>query len=108
MPLMLASAFGIRGQHITRKAEVEAALDTMLAKGRTASSIDERKCLAVGALAPKYSEMLEELSPNATSGQCIGTLNPETLRTCLRVVRHRGFQVCSMNMEAATDRIYKY
>ena len=29
--------------------------------------------------------------------------NPETLERVLRVVRHRGFQVCSMNMEAATD-----
>ncbi|MBA1849024.1 acetolactate synthase, partial [Escherichia coli] len=28
--LMLASAFGIPGQHITRKDQVEAALDTML------------------------------------------------------------------------------
>ncbi|MFO6425698.1 thiamine pyrophosphate-dependent enzyme [Escherichia coli] len=28
--LMLASAFGIPGQHITRKIQVEAALDTML------------------------------------------------------------------------------
>ena len=29
--------------------------------------------------------------------------NPETLERVLRVVRHRGFQVCSMTMEAATD-----
>ena len=29
--------------------------------------------------------------------------NPETLERVLRVVRHRGFQVCSMNMETATD-----
>ncbi|MCF3730350.1 hypothetical protein L2E25_25335, partial [Salmonella enterica subsp. enterica serovar Weltevreden] len=29
--LLLASAFGIPGQHITRKDHVEAALDTMLA-----------------------------------------------------------------------------
>ncbi|EJJ6950627.1 acetolactate synthase 2 small subunit [Salmonella enterica] len=29
--------------------------------------------------------------------------NPETLERVLRVVRHRGFQVCSMNMEATTD-----
>lgn len=29
--------------------------------------------------------------------------NPETLERVLRVVRHRGFQVCSMNMEAATE-----
>ena len=29
--------------------------------------------------------------------------NPETLERVLRVVRHRGFQVCSMNMEAASD-----
>ncbi|TGC88178.1 acetolactate synthase 2 small subunit [Salmonella enterica subsp. enterica serovar Wilhelmsburg] len=28
---------------------------------------------------------------------------PATLERVLRVVRHRGFQVCSMNMEAATD-----
>lgn len=25
--------------------------------------------------------------------------NPETLERVLRVVRHRGFQICSMNME---------
>ncbi|ECB8787458.1 acetolactate synthase 2 small subunit [Salmonella enterica subsp. enterica serovar London] len=29
--------------------------------------------------------------------------NPETLERVLRVVRNRGFQVCSMNMEAASD-----
>ncbi|UNB76131.1 acetolactate synthase 2 small subunit [Escherichia coli] len=27
--------------------------------------------------------------------------NPETLERVLRVVRHRGFHVCSMNMETA-------
>ena len=29
--------------------------------------------------------------------------NPETLERVLRVVRHRGFQICAMNMEAAAD-----
>ena len=29
--------------------------------------------------------------------------NPETLERVLRVVRHRGFHVCSMNMVAASD-----
>ena len=29
--------------------------------------------------------------------------NPETLERVLRVVRHRGFQICSMNMETAND-----
>ena len=29
--------------------------------------------------------------------------NPETLERVLRVVRHRGFQVCSMNMETTAD-----
>ena len=29
--------------------------------------------------------------------------NPETLERVLRVVRHRGFQICSMNMETAGD-----
>ncbi|XTZ38450.1 acetolactate synthase 2 small subunit [Salmonella enterica] len=29
--------------------------------------------------------------------------NPETLERVLRVVRHRGFQVCSMNMETTSD-----
>ena len=29
--------------------------------------------------------------------------NPETVERVLRVVRHRGFQVCAMNMEVATD-----
>jgi len=33
--------------------------------------------------------------------------NPETLERVLRVVRHRGFQVCSMNMEAASDAQYR-
>ena len=28
--------------------------------------------------------------------------NPETLERVLRVVRHRGFQICAMNMETAT------
>ncbi len=40
---MLASAFGIPGQHITRKDEVEAALDTMLAsEGVPASRLNRR------------------------------------------------------------------
>ncbi|MGY5959062.1 acetolactate synthase 2 small subunit [Kosakonia sp. BK9b] len=30
-------------------------------------------------------------------------LNPETLERVLRVVRHRGFQVCAMNMETDSD-----
>ncbi|STJ14381.1 acetolactate synthase isozyme II small subunit [Escherichia coli] len=35
--------------------------------------------------------------------------NPETLERVLRVVRHRGFHVCSMNMAAASDaQKYKY
>jgi acetolactate synthase, small subunit (EC 2.2.1.6) len=29
--------------------------------------------------------------------------NPGTLERVLRVVRHRGFQICAMNMEAASD-----
>ncbi|MTH47556.1 acetolactate synthase 2 small subunit [Intestinirhabdus alba] len=29
--------------------------------------------------------------------------NPETLERVLRVVRHRGFQVCSINMETTSD-----
>ena len=29
--------------------------------------------------------------------------NPETLERVLRVVRHRGFQVCAINMETASD-----
>ena len=29
--------------------------------------------------------------------------NPEPLERVLRVVRHRGFHVCSMNMAAASD-----
>ncbi|WES68237.1 acetolactate synthase 2 small subunit [Superficieibacter sp. HKU1] len=29
--------------------------------------------------------------------------NPETLERVLRVVRHRGFHICAMNMETATD-----
>ncbi|HFZ8996610.1 TPA: acetolactate synthase 2 small subunit [Citrobacter freundii] len=29
--------------------------------------------------------------------------NPETLERVLRVVRHRGFQVCAMNMATASD-----
>lgn len=34
-------------------------------------------------------------------------LRPETLERVLRVVRHRGFHICAMNMEAApgTDDI---
>ena len=31
--------------------------------------------------------------------------NPETLERVLRVVRHRGFQICAMNMETATDAL---
>lgn len=30
--------------------------------------------------------------------------NPETLERVLRVVRHRGFQICSMNMETGHRR----
>ncbi|MFK3663560.1 acetolactate synthase 2 small subunit [Scandinavium sp. NPDC088450] len=29
--------------------------------------------------------------------------NPETLERVLRVVRHRGFQICAMNMETGSD-----
>ena len=29
--------------------------------------------------------------------------NPETLERVLRVVRHRGFQICAMNMATAAD-----
>lgn len=29
--------------------------------------------------------------------------NPETLERVLRVVRHRGFQICAMNMETTND-----
>jgi acetolactate synthase II small subunit len=34
--------------------------------------------------------------------------NPETLERVLRVVRHRGFQICAMNMETAADARNKY
>ncbi|EAO7485898.1 acetolactate synthase 2 catalytic subunit [Salmonella enterica] len=64
--LMLASAFGIQGQHITRKDQVEAALDTMLASEGPYLlhvSIDELE--NVWPLVPpgaSNSEMLEKLS----------------------------------------------
>ncbi|EBU6471305.1 acetolactate synthase 2 catalytic subunit [Salmonella enterica] len=64
--LMLASAFGILGQHITRKDQVEAALDTMLASEGPYLlhvSIDELE--NVWPLVPpgaSNSEMLEKLS----------------------------------------------
>ncbi|EIK6210395.1 acetolactate synthase 2 catalytic subunit [Salmonella enterica] len=64
--LMLASAFGIPGQHITRKDQVEAALDTMLASEGPYLlhvSIDELE--NVWPLVPpgaSNSEMLEKLS----------------------------------------------
>ncbi|MDJ7597949.1 acetolactate synthase 2 catalytic subunit [Salmonella enterica] len=64
--LMLASAFGIPGQHITRKDQVEAALDTMLASEGPYLlhvSIDEFE--NVWPLVPpgaSNSEMLEKLS----------------------------------------------
>ncbi|EAP0945896.1 acetolactate synthase 2 catalytic subunit [Salmonella enterica] len=64
--LMLACAFGIQGQHITRKDQVEAALDTMLASEGPYLlhvSIDELE--NVWPLVPpgaSNSEMLEKLS----------------------------------------------
>ena len=64
--LMLASAFGIPGQHITRKDQVEAALDTMLNSDGPYLlhvSIDELE--NVWPLVPpgaSNSEMLEKLS----------------------------------------------
>lgn len=64
--LMLASAFGIHGQHITRKDQVEAALDTMLNSDGPYLlhvSIDELE--NVWPLVPpgaSNSEMLEKLS----------------------------------------------
>ena len=64
--LMLASAFGIPGQHITRKDQVEAALDTMLASEGPYLlhvSIDELE--NVWPLVPpgaSNSQMLEKLS----------------------------------------------
>ena len=30
--------------------------------------------------------------------------NPETLERVLRVVRHRGFQICAMNMETVASQ----
>lgn len=63
--LMLASAFGIHGQHITRKDQVEAALDTMLNSDGPYLlhvSIDELERLAAGAAGASNSEMLEKLS----------------------------------------------
>ncbi|MBN0566841.1 acetolactate synthase large subunit, partial [Pseudomonas aeruginosa] len=64
--LTLASAFGIPGQHITRKDQVEAALDTMLSSQGPYLlhvSIDELE--NVWPLVPpgaSNSEMLEKLS----------------------------------------------
>lgn len=64
--LMLASAFGIPGQHITRKDQVEAALDTMLSSSGPYLlhvSIDELE--NVWPLVPpgaSNSQMLEKLS----------------------------------------------
>ncbi len=34
--------------------------------------------------------------------------NPETLERVLRVVRHRGFHICAMNMERAGRTEHKY
>ncbi len=34
--------------------------------------------------------------------------NPETLERVLRVVRHRGFHVCSMNIRRQRCTKYKY
>ncbi|PEH14805.1 acetolactate synthase 2 catalytic subunit [Salmonella enterica] len=64
--LMLASAFGIPGQHITRKDQVEAALDTMLASEGPYLlhvSIDELENVwPLVPPGPSNSEMLEKLS----------------------------------------------
>ena len=66
MLLTLASAFGIPGQHITRKDQVEAALDTMLSSQGPYLlhvSIDELE--NVWPLVPpgaSNAEMLEKLS----------------------------------------------
>ena len=105
--LMLASAFGIPGQHITRKDQVEAALDTMLNSDGPYLlhvSIDELE--NVWPLVPpgaSNSEMLEKFIMMQHQVNVSARFNPETLERVLRVVRHRGFHVCSMNMAAASD-----
>ena len=64
--LMLARAFGIPGQHITRKDQVEAALDTMLnSEGPYLLHVSIDKLENVWPLVPpgaSNSEMLEKLS----------------------------------------------
>ncbi|MGK3373142.1 acetolactate synthase 2 catalytic subunit [Citrobacter youngae] len=64
--LMLASAFGIPGQHITRKDQVEAALDTMLnSEGPYLLHVSIDELENVWPLVPpgaSNSEMLEKLS----------------------------------------------
>ncbi|BDA96571.1 acetolactate synthase 2 catalytic subunit [Citrobacter portucalensis] len=64
--LMLASAFGIPGQHITRKDQVEAALDTMLnCEGPYLLHVSIDELENVWPLVPpgaSNSEMLEKLS----------------------------------------------
>ncbi len=50
--LMLASAFGIPGQHITRKDQVEAALDTMLDDGPYLLHVSINKLENVWPLVP--------------------------------------------------------
>ncbi len=64
--LMLASAFGIQGQHITRKDQVEAALDTMLtSEGPYLLHVSIDELENVWPLVPpgaSNSEMLEKLS----------------------------------------------
>lgn len=72
---MLASAFGIHGQHITRKDEVEAALDTMLNSDGPYLlhvSIDELENVWRWCRWLSNSENVGELSVGNLSGQCIG------------------------------------
>ncbi len=92
-----------------RKAEVEAALDTMLAKrgarftSQSAGEICGRWCRGAS-----NSEMLEKYHVQHQVNVS-ARFNPETAERVLRVVRHRGFQVVAPVLEAATvRRRYKY
>lgn len=83
--LMLASAFGIPGQHITRKDQVEAALDTMLNSDGHTCFMSQSTNLRTSGRWCRLVPVIQKCWRNyhdATSGQCISSLQSGNLRTC--------------------------
>ena len=93
-------------QRITRKDQVDAALDALLtSKGPWLLhvAIDEHE--NVWPLVPPGASNANMMENRMNQHQLSieARFRPEVLERILRVVRHRGFQVCAMNMAAVAN-----